>query len=147
MTAALNAALALQRFGVGAAPAELGSVSSDPRAYVLSQLGRPEAAVIVDAQLPSSAQAAVALIRAQKAKQKKQYVPIQKRAMLTKHLAKPTRTYEIRYLTTKRPLCDPPRSNGSPSATKIVEDRDFTRHNPCQNASLKNRSARSGPMS
>lgn len=68
MTAALNAALALHRFGVGAAPAELGSVSSDPRAYVLSQLGRPEAAVIVDAQLPSSAQAAVALIRAQKAK-------------------------------------------------------------------------------
>jgi uncharacterized protein (DUF1800 family) len=68
MDASLNAALALHRFGVGARLGERAAVGADARGFLSAQTTRPENALIVDPELPSSAQAARALFRAQKAK-------------------------------------------------------------------------------
>jgi uncharacterized protein (DUF1800 family) len=54
----LEAAIALNRFGVGARPDDLSSVG-DPRTYLKRQLARPQAALIDPRGLPSSGEAFV----------------------------------------------------------------------------------------
>lgn len=65
---AFTAAVALHRFGVGAKPGELAAVRGDGAAFLREQLSRPEAALISAAVLPTSTEAARALVHAQQDK-------------------------------------------------------------------------------
>jgi uncharacterized protein (DUF1800 family) len=53
----IDAVIATNRFGLGATPGQIASVSADPKAWLLAQLARPNEALIVQPSLPSSAQA------------------------------------------------------------------------------------------
>ncbi len=53
----IDAVIATNRFGLGASPGQIALVASNPKAWLLSQTMKPEAALIGSSNLPSSAQA------------------------------------------------------------------------------------------
>ena len=72
MSLALDRALALHRFGVGARPQDMDA-GGDPRQALKAQLKKPDSALVIDDALPASWEAARALARA--AAQKKIKTP------------------------------------------------------------------------
>lgn len=53
----IDACIAANRFGLGATPGQLTAISRDPKAWLLGQIARPQAALIGRQGLPSSSQA------------------------------------------------------------------------------------------
>src|SRR5262249_21470453 len=62
-----QAALALNRFGLGPRAGAIASIASDPRGALLAELERPDAGRIADQDLPTSAAAARAAFEFQRA--------------------------------------------------------------------------------
>ena len=49
-----EAAIALRRFGLGSRPGDVARIAADPRGFVLSQLSKPNAALLNDPDLEPS---------------------------------------------------------------------------------------------
>jgi len=80
MTAERHAALAVQRFGLGARPGEVSAARQDPRGFLLAQLDRPGAGLI-DEALPTSAEALRRFIALRDATQRSETAAIEARRL------------------------------------------------------------------
>ena len=62
MTAPVAAFIAVNRFGLGARPGELGEAGADPKSWLMAQLAQPAASPTIFTGLPQSSEVVLELL-------------------------------------------------------------------------------------